>query len=42
MASRVFAHAQEAITVLDSESMEPVRWDNETMGRKSCFGEIWS
>ena len=25
-------HAQEAITVLDAETMEPVPWDNETMG----------
>ena len=33
-------HAQEAITVLDSESMEPVPWDNETMGEIMFRGNL--
>ena len=33
-------HAQEAITVLDTETMEPVPWDNETMGEIMFRGNL--
>ncbi|MCB1913415.1 MAG: acyl-CoA synthetase, partial [Rhodocyclaceae bacterium] len=33
-------HAQEAITVLDAETMEPVPWDNETMGEIMFRGNL--
>jgi fatty-acyl-CoA synthase len=33
-------HAQEAITVLDSASMEPVPWDKETMGEIMFRGNL--
>ena len=41
MAARGFAyHAQEAITVLDAETMEPVPWDSETMGEIMFRGNL--
>ena len=33
-------HAQEGITVLDPETMEPVPWDNETMGEIMFRGNL--
>jgi len=33
-------HAQEGITVLDSDSMRPVPWDNETMGEIMFRGNL--
>jgi fatty-acyl-CoA synthase len=33
-------HCQEAITVLDPDTMEPVPWDNETMGEIMFRGNI--
>jgi fatty-acyl-CoA synthase len=33
-------HAQEAITVLDPTSMEPVPWDHETMGEIMFRGNL--
>jgi fatty-acyl-CoA synthase len=33
-------HCQEAISVMDSETMEPVPWDNETMGEIMFRGNL--
>jgi fatty-acyl-CoA synthase len=33
-------HAQEGITVLDSQTMEPVPWDNQTMGEIMFRGNL--
>ena len=33
-------HAQEAITVIDPATMEPVPWDNETMGEVMFRGNL--
>jgi fatty-acyl-CoA synthase len=33
-------HCQEAITVMDSQTMEPVPWDNETMGEIMFRGNL--